>query len=99
VQLLGHAVNDVLVALLPASDLLTTVAARAIYAPNPAKRVTWRLVKTLGTGVLTGWSAPDDLNATLEPYGEQWELDGDAVKTTRFAFALDVSALLVGLGV
>ena len=89
-RLLGHAFNAVLIALLPESDILTTLASRAIYMPNPAKPFTRQLVKTLADGVITDWSAPDDLNITLEPYGEQWELDGYAVKNTDFGFALDI---------
>jgi len=71
VRLLGHAFNAVLVALLPEFDPLTTLASRAIYMPNPVKPVTWQLVKTLAAGVITDWSAPDDLDATLEPYISQ----------------------------
>lgn len=97
VRLLGQAFNAVLVALLPDSGPLTTLAARAIYMPNPAKRVTWELANTLAQGILTDWSAPDDLNATLEPYGEQWELDGYAVKSTEFAFALDIVLMVCRL--
>ena len=90
VTLLGHAFNAVLVSLLPDAGILTALAARAIYEPNPAKHVTRQLVKALADGVITDWSPPDDMNATLEPYGEQWKLDGYTVKTTDFAFALDI---------
>ena len=90
VRLLGHAFNAVLVALLPENELLTTLAAKAIYAPSVVKPFNRNLVKTLADGVITDWAAPDDMNAVLEPYGEQWALEGYAVKSTDPAFALDM---------
>ncbi|MCL2299455.1 MAG: metallophosphoesterase [Firmicutes bacterium] len=99
VKLLGHAFNAVLVALLPENDILTALAAKAVYAPSLAKPFTRELVKTLADGVITDWAAPDDMNAVLEPYGEQWALKGYAVKSTDLRFALDVLTKLVGLGV
>jgi len=97
VRLLGHAFNAVLVALLPGNGLLTTLAARAIYMPSPAKPFTRQLVKALADGVITDWAAPGDLNVTLEPYGAQWELDGYAVKSTDLGFALDIVLRVFGL--
>ena len=45
--------------------------------------------RSFSAPVLTDWSPPDDLNATLEPYGEKWELPGGAVKITESSFWAD----------
>jgi len=83
---------------LPAMELPLTLAARRIYMRTPAKVVTRQFVYTLGQGVFNDWSAPDDLNATLEPYGAQWAVKGRAVPTTTFGFATDIVGLLGGMG-
>ena len=91
VRLLGQAVNAMLVsAFVPKVGRLPNLAAKRIYARTPGKLVTNELVRTLAQGILTDWSSPDDLNVTLEPYGAKWDLGGNAVKTTDFAFAMDV---------
>ena len=73
----------------PSLDGLLTPAARRLYRQTAARYFTQELFRTLGEGILTDWSPPDDLNATLEPYGAQWELSGRAVKITELSFWLD----------
>ena len=75
---------------LPRPDVLLTLGARRIYRQTAAKHITRELVRTLGEGIFTDWSPPDDLNAALEPYGARWELSGRAVKIAEFPFWLDV---------
>ena len=74
----------------PALDIPRTLAARRIYMRTPARVVTNELVKMLAEGIFTDWSSPDDLDATLEPYGESWDLAGNAVKITDFTFYMDI---------
>ncbi|MCL2507672.1 MAG: metallophosphoesterase [Oscillospiraceae bacterium] len=74
----------------PEPEILLTLAAKRIYARTAAKVITNELVNTLAQGIFTDWSAPDDLNAVLEPYGESWALDGAATKITDFTFILDL---------
>jgi len=83
---------------IPAPGLPLTLAAKRIYMRTPAKVITRQLVWLLGQGVFTDWSGPDDLNATLEPYGAAWPTPGRAVSTTDFGFATDVMGLLGGMG-
>lgn len=75
---------------LPEARVAKTLGAKGLYFEYPAKAFTRELVRTLGEGIFTDWSAPEDLNATLEPYGEQWSLAGNTVKITEFTFALDI---------
>ena len=84
---------------IPAAGVPLTLAARRIYMRTPAKVVTRQLVWLLGRGVFDDWSAPDDLNATLEPYGKKWDLPGRAVSTTDFGFATDIMGLLGGMAI
>jgi len=80
------------------SDLPLTLDAKIIYMRTPAKVVSRQLLFTLGQGIFNDWSAPDDLNATLEPYGAQWALPGRAVSLTDLGFAADIFGLLGGMG-
>jgi len=97
-KLLGQAVNAVLVtAMVPEIGPLPGLAARRIYARTPGKAFTNEFVRMLAAGILTDWGPPDDLNATLEPYGEKWDMSG-AVKITDFTFAIDVTARVFRMG-
>lgn len=64
--------------------------ARVIYAKSAAKVVTRELVNTLAQGIFTDWSAPGDLNVTLEPYGSAQPVSGYAVKITGFSYAMEI---------
>ena len=99
VRLLGQAVNAMLVsAFVPKLGRLPNLAARGIYARTPGKVVTRELVRAIAEGVITDWSAPDDLNATLEPYGARWNMKGNAAKVTDFTFGLDVARRIGRMG-
>jgi len=90
-KLLGQAVNATLVnAFVPDLGPMRRLAARRIYARTPGKAFTNEFVRTLAQGILTNWSAQEDLNATLEPYGAKWDMKGNAVKNTDFAFVMNV---------
>ncbi|MCL2298989.1 MAG: hypothetical protein FWC27_02435, partial [Firmicutes bacterium] len=91
VKLLGQAVNATLVnAFVPNLGPMRSLAAKRIYARTPGKAVTRELVRTLAQGILTNWSAQEDLDVTLEPYGAKWDMKGNAAKNTDFGFAMDV---------
>lgn len=95
-----RAVNALLTAVgapwltLPAPEITLTLAAKRIYAQTAAKTVTREFVRTLGEGMFNDWSAPDDLNAVLEPYGVVQQVQGRAVSATTFAFIMDIFELL-----
>jgi len=80
---------------LPAPGLPLTLAARRIYMRTPAKIVTREFLRLLGEGMFVDWSAPDDLNAELEPYGASWDRDppGRVGSTNAFGFATDIMEL------
>jgi 3',5'-cyclic AMP phosphodiesterase CpdA len=82
---------------LPPLDGLRTLAAKRIYMRTPAKAFTNELVRMVGQGILTDWSAPDDLNATLEPYGGSHALEGNAAKITDASFVLDIVLRFFGV--
>jgi len=91
VKLLGQAFNAVLAAAaLPPVDSLKSAAAKWLYARTLSKVVTNMLVLLIMEGVTSDWSAPDDLNAVLEPYGETLEISGPSSKITDTAFYLDL---------
>lgn len=76
--------------LLPTLNAFKALGAKTLYYDFAAKAFTKEIVKTLGAGIFTDLAAPDDLNATLEPYGEQWALDGSSVKITDLTYATDI---------
>jgi len=75
---------------LPEPEGLLTLAAKGIYMRTAAKVATNELVRTLAQGIFTDWSAPDDLNAELEPYGSTWSLAGAQTKITTFSYIMDL---------
>jgi predicted phosphodiesterase len=84
---------------IPAPGFALTLAAKGLYMGNPAKALAHEFVRMLGEGVFNDWSAPDDLNAELEPYGAQEDVPGRAVSTTALGFARDILGLLGRTGI
>ena len=83
---------------LPSPQLPLSLAAKRIYLRTPAKIITKEFVRMLGEGIFTDWSTPDDLTATLEPYGAQEKMEGRAVPDTTIGFASQLLGLLGRMG-
>jgi len=76
------------------NNSIATQAAKLAYMQSAAKVILREFVKPLFGGILNDWSAPGDLNVTLEPYGATQPADGSNVAITDFAYIMKI---LVGL--
>lgn len=91
-----EAVNALLTDILPEDNMLrspeffTTAAARTVYMQNAAKKIVREILRPLAGGMVDDYSAPADLNVTLEPYGPTDCVKGDTAAITPFAIFVQV---------
>lgn len=91
-----EAVNALLTDIFPEDNLLkspecfTTASARAIYMQNAAKKIVREILRPLAGGMVDDYSAPADLNVTLDPYGPSGRINGDTAAITPFAVFVQV---------
>lgn len=65
---------------------LFTKAARQIYAQTAARIILNQLITPVIDSIVTDPFAPGDLDVTLEPYGEFWEVEGTHAKIVDSAY-------------
>ncbi|HOU10661.1 MAG TPA: metallophosphoesterase [Clostridiales bacterium] len=77
---------------------IATRAAKLAYMQSAAKVIMREFVKPLFGGILNDWSAPGDLNVTLEPYSASQPMNGPVVAITDFAYVMKIlSGLLTAV--
>ena len=83
-------VNALLTDILPDDKMIqlpagiTTSAARVMFAKNAAKVILHEILRPLAGGIVDDYSAPADLNVTLEPYGASEKVSGTTAAVTTF---------------
>lgn len=68
------------------SDKIYGTVAKTLYMKSAAKVIFKELIRPAADGIINDWSAPGDLNVSLEPYGEKWALSGLSVAITDFSY-------------
>ena len=85
-----EAANALLADILPGENTLrapsvaTNAAAALMFAKDAAKKILHEVLRPLAGGIVDDYSAPADLNVTLEPYGEAGTIQGDTAAVTPF---------------
>ena len=79
------------------ADRFYTPFAKRIYMETAAKIVFVEMIKPLLNSFITDSFAPGDLNETLEPYGENWDLPGKMVMITDTGYAFEIIFKLFGI--
>lgn len=72
------------------SDYIYTTTAKLVYAKSASKAIIKAYFEPIAGGLINDVSAPDDLNVSLEPYGETRNLSGDTVAITQYAKIFDI---------
>ncbi len=91
-----EAMNALLTDILPEDNMLKspeffiTAAARTVYMQNATKKIVREILRPLAGGMVDDYSAPADLNITLEPYGPTDCVKGDTAAITPFAIFMQV---------
>ncbi len=86
----AEAVNALLSDILPSEHFIqipssvTTAAAKTLYVKNAVKVIMHEVLRPLAGGIVDDYSAPADLNVTLEPYGESEAVKGSTAAVTVF---------------
>ena len=73
-----------------AYDLAYTSSAKVFFAKTITARLMEELIKPLLNSFIADSYAPADLNVTLEPYGEKWDLPGRTVPINDFDYAMNI---------
>ncbi len=63
---------------------ITTMTAKLMYAKSAVKVILHEILRPLAAGIVDDYSAPDDLNVTLEPYGAFGTVNGNTAAVTPF---------------
>ncbi len=78
------------------NDSFLNLTAKTIYMKTAAKVIFNAMIKPLADGIINDWSAPADLNVTLEPYGASQPLTGQTVAVTDIAYILRIILRVLG---
>ncbi len=78
-------------------DNLYTQAAKMIYMETAAKLIFIEFIKPLLNSVTSDTYAPADLNVTLEPYGNTWDLIGRPAAVTDTGYILNIILRFLGI--
>ena len=83
-------VNALLTDILPSDKMIqlpagvTDAAAKIMFARSAAKIILHEILRPLAGGIVDDYSAPADLNITLEPYGASEKVNGSTAAVTPF---------------
>ena len=97
----AEAANALLADILPAGRLpdspgcLTTVTARLFYIKTASKMILHEILRPLAAGITEDYSAPADLNVTLEPYGAETSVKGQTDAVTPLAMIIKLRKIII----
>lgn len=72
------------------NDSIYGLAAKKIYMKSAAKIIVNSLIRSVADGIINDFSAPGDLNVSLEPYGETHTLTGPTVAITNASYIFSI---------
>ena len=97
----AEAANALLADILPAGSIkespecFTTAAARLIYIKTASKIILHEILRPLAAGITEDYSAPADLNVTLEPYVAESAVEGDTDAITPLAIMIKLKKIMI----
>lgn len=97
----AEAANALLADILPAGSIahdpgcLMTATARLVYIKTASKLILHEILRPLAAGITEDYSAPADLNVTLEPYGAESSVEGKTDAVTMLATLKKLRKIIV----
>lgn len=96
----AEAANALLSDILPSGSItdghgcFTTATARLVYIKTASKIILHEILRPLAAGITEDYSAPADLNVTLEPYGAESTVKGEGDAVTVLAIIIKLKKII-----